>query len=183
LGAYEKGGKKWTVGHDFKIPPIIDTTRSRPLFRNRIQNSAFEHENHLLPWTVTRGDISLESGRKGQTTPDTARIRIGGWSIELKSNSEIAQVVRGLDPNTWYEFAGFLRVDRDERAYLGVRDHGRRETHSPSVSGNSPNWYRCILHFKTGSNQTQATVFVRRVSDGSGEVFADDFGLVFVRKD
>jgi hypothetical protein len=183
LGAYEKGGEKWIVGHDFENPPLIDTTRSKPLYRNRIFNSAFEHEDHLEPWTITKGDISLESGNKLQITPDTARIRMGGWSIELQPDAEIAQIVRGLDPNTWYEFAGFLRVDRNERAYLGVRDHGRKESHSPSVSGNSPNWYRCILHFKTGPNQTRATVFVRRVSDGSGEVFADDFGLVYVRKE
>jgi hypothetical protein len=102
--------------------------------------------------------------------------------MELGPGAEIMQEVRGLDPDTWYEFAGFLRVDRGERAIIGVREFGGEETYSPSVTRNSPNWYRCIVHFKTGRSSTSAKVFVRRTTKGDGRVFADDFGLIHVRK-
>jgi hypothetical protein len=107
---------------------------------------------------------------------------MGGWSLALGPKARVVQVVNGLEPDCWYEFAGFLRVDKNERAQLGVIDQEGKEWHSPSVSGNSPHWYRCILHLKTGHNQTRATVFVQRLSDGPGLVFADDFGLVLLRK-
>ncbi|KQC28690.1 right-handed parallel beta-helix repeat-containing protein [Flagellimonas eckloniae] len=186
IGAYETNGPKWKVGHDFDNPPKVDTTRSKPLHRNRLENTAFEYGDHLSPWFLVSGEATPELGRKKQITPDTANLRMGNSSIKLGPNAEIAQVVTGLTPNTWYEFAGFLKTENEERAELGVRDHGEMETLSPSFGkhrGIPQNWARSTLHFKTGPSSTSATVFIRRTTDGEGRVFADDCGLIFLKYD
>jgi hypothetical protein len=184
IGAYEVNGPRWKVGHDFENPPIVDTTRSKPLHRNRLENSAFEYGDHLSPWFKVKGEATPELGWKKQITPDTANLRMGSSSMKLGPNGEIAQVITGLTPNTWYEFAGFLKTENNERAELGVRDHGEIETLSPSFGkhrGIPQNWARSTLHFKTGPSSTSATVFIRRTTDGEGRVFADDCGLIFLR--
>lgn len=186
IGAYETNGPKWKVGHDFENPPKVDTTRSKPLHRNRLENTAFEYGDHLSPWFLVSGEATPELGRKKQITPDTANLRMGNSSMQLGPNAEIAQVVTGLTPNTWYEFAGFLKTENEERAELGVRDHGEMETLSPSFGkhrGIPQNWARSTLHFKTGPSSTSATVFIRRTTDGEGRVFADDCGLIFLKYD
>ncbi|MFC1761429.1 right-handed parallel beta-helix repeat-containing protein [Planctomycetota bacterium] len=187
LGAYELGGPQWKVGHDFANPPIVDTTRTKPLYRNRLENTAFEHGDHLSPWFSVKGDAIPELGRKNQITPDTANLRMGGCSMQLGSGAEIAQIVSDLTPNTWYEFAGFLRADRGEQVYLGVRNYGGQETHSPPYFAHRNTdilpWTRRIVHFKTGPSRTSVTVFIRRTTEGEGQVFADDFGLVYVKSD
>jgi hypothetical protein len=186
IGAYETNGPKWKVGHDFDNPPIVDTTRSKPLHRNRLENSAFEYDDHLKPWFKVKGEATPEIGWKKQITPDTANLRMGSSSMKLGPNGEIAQVVTGLTPNTWYEFAGFLKTENNERAELGVRDHGEIERLSPSFGkhrGIPQDWVRSILHFKTGPSSTSATVFIRRTTDGEGRVFTDDCGLIFLRYD
>lgn len=184
IGAYETNGPKWKVGHDFDNPPKVDTTRSKPLYRNRLENTAFEYGDHLAPWFLVKGQATPELGSKKQITPDTANLRMGKSSMKLGPKAEIAQVVTGLAPNTWYEFAGFLKTENNERAELGVRDHGDMETLSPSFGkhrGIPQNWVRSILHFKTGPSSTSATVFIRRTTNGEGRVFADDCGLVYLK--
>lgn len=187
IGAYETNGPKWEVGHNFDNPPKVDTTRSKPLHRNRIENSAFEYDDHLSPWFLVKGEAIPEQGFKKQITPDTLNLRMGVSSMKLVGlNAEIAQVVSGLTPNTWYEFAGFLKTENNERVELGVRDHGEMETLSPSSGkhrGVGQNWVRSILHFKTGPTSTNATVFIRRTTDGEGRVFTDDTGLIFLKYD
>ena len=148
--------------------------------------TAFEHGDHLSPWFLVKGNVIPQFGRKGQITPDTANIRMGGCSMQLGPEAEIAQVVTDLTPDTWYEFAGFLLVDPGEKAYLGVRDHGGEETCSPSSSVfrgmmSGRKWDRSIVCFKTGPSSTSAKVFIRRATKGEGQVFADDLGLIYTQ--
>jgi hypothetical protein len=179
LGAYENGEPRWSVGHDFANPPVVDATRSLPEYRNLLVNTAFEHEDHLRPWIVTGGQATPFKGNKSHTTPDTAQIRMGHYSMELgPGNSEISQIVTGLQENTWYEFAGWLRVDGKEKAFLGVRNYGGEERTGSKVIRHRQVWTRSLLQFKTGANESSAQVFVRRLTEGDGRVYADDFGLV-----
>ncbi len=181
LGAYEFGGVNWRAGHNFGNPPLLDTTRSKPLHRNRLENAAFEHEDHIRPW-VTSGQVEVERDHKGQGTPDTATIRMGAASLMLGARSEVFQTVTGLEPGSWYELAAFLRVDKGELACIGVRDSHDGEQQSPFMENKAPYWYRVLVRFRTAPDQTKATVYLRRVSDGKGKVFVDDCGLIYLHK-
>ena len=179
IGAVEYPGMAFKAGHDFENPPEMDFTRSKPLHRNRIKNSAFEHENHLEPWKKAHGKIILrEHPGKIHTTPDTAIGRMGSYSVELTGEgSEIAQNITGLEPGE-YTFTGHLRVPWGESAVLGVRYPDGREFLSPQVTYGSPNWRRSHVMFTVPEKSGTVEVFIRRLSGGDGNIFADDFGVV-----
>ncbi len=178
LGAYEAGGEQWKAGHDFSDPPQLDTTRSAPLYRNMLGNAAFEHENHVYPWQAS-GEVRVERDRKGQGTPDTMTIRMGGASLQLGKESGVSQRISGLQPGAWYEFAAFVRAGHGTFVCLGERDPGGNEELSPFMEANAPRWNRLILRFKTEPGQTETTVFVRTSGDG-GAVYLDDCGVVYL---
>lgn len=180
IGAYEYNGKKWLTGHDFSKLPLIDTVHSNPIHRNMIVNSAFEHEDHLAPWVVEQGKISLQKGSKNQGTPDTASTRMGSWSIKLQQKSKISQTISGLIPNSWYEFSGFLRVEKDGNGYLYASDYGSIEQQSVTIRSNKSNWNKAVLRFRTGPKNTSVKIAVRNDSELEKEVFIDDFGLILI---
>ena len=178
-GAYESEGYKWIPGHDFDNPPVVNTTRSKPVFRNRIVNATFEHEDHIFPWYASHGNLAVYKGRKVQTTEDIEPLRMGSYSMELRpGETEIVQDIEGLSPDTWYEFAGWVRVDKGETARLGVRNYGGPEIRGITISGNSPRWNRSLVTFKTGPNSSFVQIFIRRENSGDGKIFIDDFGLI-----
>lgn len=179
IGAIESENGVFRVGHDFRNPPEMDTTRSRPRHRNLIINSAFEHEDHLDPWTSV-GDVRKNKHKpKLQIDEDIGTGRMGAHSVELAGNrSEIRQVVTDLEPDCTYQFSGFLRVDKGERAVLGVRFPDGQEFTSPDVTFGAPAWRRVNLSFSSQEGAGDVVVFVRRLSQGSGNVYFDDAGLV-----
>jgi hypothetical protein len=170
-------------GHNFEALPSGDFTRSLPPHRNLLVNSAFEHEDHVYPWEIApRSAGAPEKGKalKIQTTPDTDTVRIGRWSLRLDVPGEVGQVVEELQPDSWYQFAGFLLAAPGETVLLGV-DAGKDVPKwlGSAVSG-SKTWIRTVVRFKTAKNQTSVRVFAKRVTDGPGNVFVDDCGLVLV---
>ena len=179
IGAVEYPGMAFKAGHDFENPPEINFIRSLPLHRNRVANSAFEHENHLEPWRRIENEVKVrEHPHKYHGTPDTAIGRMGNYSVELiGEGSEIAQTITGLEPGE-YQFIGHLRVHRGESALVGVRLPDGAEFSSPRVTSGSPNWRREHVTFTISENNSSVEVFVRRLSGGNGKIFADDFGLV-----
>jgi len=181
VGAYEYNGRNWVPGHNFEKFPEVDTIRTNPAHRNMLANSAFEHEDHLFPWEKGKGEVSIVKGTKGQTTPDTASVRMGRWSVKLGQGAEISQTVTGLASDTWYEFSGFLKVEKDGNGFLGVYDNDSNlEHHSVSISGNEPKWNRGVVRFKTGLKGTGVKVYVKNDSRSEKEIFADDLGLIMV---
>lgn len=182
LGAYEDGRPRWKTGHDFDNPPEIDTTRILTIYRNMLENSAFENEDQMISWEAS-GPVSMQRGRQSHTRPDTNRVRMGSRSVKLGGKSELSQVVGGLLPDSWYEFSGFLRVDEYETVVLGVRNESGIEEHSSSMQGNAPRWNRVLVRFKTAPGQTETIVFARRLTDGRGEAFLDDCGLILIEMD
>ncbi len=186
MGAFELGKPAWATGHDFENPPEIDLRRSKPLHRNHVVNSAFEHDDHLAPWFVSRGVAKVEKSQKIkiQTTPDVARTRMGYCSMRLEPGAEISQVIEGLRPDSWYELAGWLQGSFEDVAYLGVRDlEGANEVRSMDALPGEKKWRRYSVRFKTGMGSDQAVVFVRRADEGVGPVYVDDLGLVLVDED
>jgi hypothetical protein len=181
IGAIEYEGMTFKVGHDFENPPQnIDFTRSQPVYRNRLLNAAFEHENHLSPWQSKNGGVqAVEHPHQNHTKPDTAIGRMGNHTVRLIDESaELYQEVQDLESDTEYEFIGHLRVDQGEQAVIGVRWGDGTEFLSPVVENNAPAWRRVRLGFVLPEEVTTATVFVRRLSGGLGQIYADDFGLV-----
>ncbi len=181
IGAIEYEGMSFKVGHDFENPPQnINFIRSKPLYRNRILNAAFEHENHLSPWEAKNENVRvIEHPHQNHTKPDTTIGRMGNYSIGLTGKSgEVYQEVRYLHPNAEYEFIGHLRVDRGERAVIGVRWADGTEFLSPVVMDTAPGWNRVRLGFDMPEKHETITIFVRRLSDGAGQVYIDDFGLI-----
>ncbi|MCF8226316.1 MAG: right-handed parallel beta-helix repeat-containing protein [Bacteroidales bacterium] len=180
VGAIEFEGMTFRAGHDFEDPPEMNFERSKPVHRNLLVNSAFEHEDHLWPWERHNAHINtINYSTKMHTTIDTAVVRMGRYSIELPSmNSEIFQEVEELLPGKDYTFIGHLRVPWNEDAVLGVRFPDGTEYLSPRISRGAPNWSRCRLNFTLPENVDAVEVFVRRRSGGEGKVFVDDLGLV-----
>ncbi len=179
IGAVEYKGMMFKAGHDFENPPEMDFTRSKPLHRNRIENSAFEHENNLKPWNIVENGVKVrEHPHKYHGTPDTAIGRMGNFSVELiDKGSEITQTITGLEPGE-YVFTGHLRVPWGESSVLGVRYPDGMEFLSPQVTSGSPNWRRENIMFTVPQTTDSIEVFVRRLSGGDGQLFADDFGVV-----
>lgn len=183
IGAYESGGHLWHVGHNFDVDPIVDTAFSLPRHRNLIENAAFEHEDHLKPWSVTAGSVAVQSGYKNQTTPDTARLRMGKYSLMLKDTAQIEQQIFDLEPNSTYRFAGFFRLDPGERAVLGVRKDDGQEVLGSVIYPSNNFWVESVLEFMTDPDVDTVHVFVKRLPGNQGNVFVDDFGLILKRED
>ncbi len=183
LGALETPDSAFKVGHDFENPPVIDTTRSKPLHRNLIVNSAFEHEDNLSPWKAVGEVEKISHGLKEQMHEDTWEGRMGRHSIKLSAaGSEVYQEISGFEPNATYQFIAYLRVDSEEQAIIGVRYADGSQFQSPHVTFGAPGWRRVNLSFDTYNADEAITVFVKRQSDGEGSVFLDDTGLVLVSK-
>lgn len=180
VGAIEVADMRFPVGHDFANPPTIDLTRSLPRHRNRIGNSAFEHEDHLSPWRSTGEVVKTNHRFKIQIDIDDEVGRMGRHSVELAAaGAEVFQAVPDLEQEVFYQFVGYLRVDQGEQAVLGVRYPDGSEFVSPHVVGSAPGWQRANLSFLTPAESGDITVFVRRLSNGGGKVYFDDAGLVF----
>lgn len=180
IGAYEYNGENWIPGYNFKKFPIVDTVRSNPIHRNMIINSAFEHEDHLSPWTESDKGVKLiQHANKNQGTLDTAEGRMGSHSVELAfAGSEIRQRINGMQLNGQYTFTGHVRVDKGERVVFGVRFSNGKVFLSPEATTGAPNWRRINLNFTLDDKSNSVEVFVRRLSDGKGKIYLDDFGLI-----
>ncbi len=169
IGAIEKDKPMWKVGHDFSITPKIDTVRSKPLHRNLLINAAFEHEDHLSPW-VKDGNVRInKQPGKYQTTPDTASVRMGAYSLELLPKGIIYQEISSLLPDQDYCFATALRVDKNEAVVLGVSFSDGSEVTSTAVGYTENGWARGVVNFSSGS-QTTVKCFIKRTTAGKGQV-------------
>lgn len=188
LGALEGGDTQFKVGHDFENPPQeIDLTLSKPLHRNLVQNAAFEHGDNLSPWKITGKGRPVTHPPQSQVNEDNGLGRAGRHSVELiEEGSEVSQAITGLERDSIYRFIGFIRVEKDSAAQIGVRYPDGREYLSTDVTGAyyswEPGWRRIDLSFDTSGDSTKVTVFARRIRGNEGSVHFDDAGLILESK-
>lgn len=188
LGAIEAADMPFIVGHNFENPPLdIDFNRSKPLHRNLIANAAFEHEDHLSPWEFDGEAKRIAHSLQSQVEGDDGVGRSGKHSVELlEEGSEVFQSVSGLEPDSSYRFIGFIRVDKNSAAVIGVRFPDGREFISTEVGGGyfswKPGWQRADISFDTFGESSEVIVFVRRIRGNEGQVYFDDAGLILESK-
>lgn len=176
-GAYELGIEPWKAGHDFANPPAeIPLERCRPPHRNLLENAAF-YQGDLEPWKLEGSQIRVAVDFHSQWVTD-GKAMMGGYSVELGAGrNRVSQTVHALKPQSEYEWMAMLRVPEGESVRLGVEGHGAEPVYGEPVRTGAPQWTRRILRFKTGPNETSATVFFEKTSSGSGAVYVDDPGL------
>lgn len=178
-GAYEQGMPAWRAGHDFnhRPRPIYEPTDT-PL-RNRILHGSFDwiqYRGQLGPWRGTHAKAAvIQRGPGGISQSYTTRNTIIGAGVQLQGpqSDGIEQTVEGLQPNTTYELAGWLKLGDAAEVRLGIRGHGAEQK---VASVTSHEWTQPRVRFTTGPTATSAIVFLTK--QGPGTAHADDLGLV-----
>lgn len=185
VGAYELGLPFWQAGHDFNNPPFQVYRLSDTPFRNRIFNACFELSSFIEPpsegdrligWERTDAcNAEVISGSGGiAENPETRDTYISnGVKFSGNGNDGILQEVNGLEPNTSYIVAGWLKTGDATGVRIGIRDHGDDERYA-TVTGQ--NWEQPVVGFTTGPESSSATLFIQKIGDGTA--FADNIGLI-----
>jgi hypothetical protein len=178
-GAFAGGREPWRAGCDLARPLQPEPTW-QPLdvpWLNALANACFELGT-LEGWTkVGAGEARLTPGNgwgntisgKGNEATGTSR-----FELCLTGRATVEQTVERLRPNTAYTLAGWLRASAGEQVALGLRGPDGQEQ---TASSGEPGWVRRAVAFTTGAQETSVTVFVRKTSDGPGQVWADNLGL------
>lgn len=178
-GAYEVGGIQWTAGHDFNEEPIVDRTRTRTPFMNRISNAGFDLRE-IAPWMLSGPDAKLLTGRSTQNLPLSEFNVLGHASVAFGTGiNRVSQDLSNLLPNTVYEFRGRMKAAKGESAVIGISDFGYPEIQCKPVSGNAPEWSDTRLRFRTGETDTSATIYAEKTTTGSGKIYVDDFSVFY----
>lgn len=186
IGAFENGLPPWKAGHDFAKPPSPVYRLSDTPLKNRIYNAGFELSSYIDPpggdpligWERTDAKnaqiLSLSGPGTIMTDPDT-RDTYNGNGVKLSGTDTdgIMQVVEGLEPNTTYILAGWLKTGDAAEIRIGVRGYGGEDLYG-SVSGNL--WEHSVLEFTTGPDVKEVTIVIQKT--GPGTAFADNIGLV-----
>ncbi|MDP7132522.1 MAG: hypothetical protein QF437_18650 [Planctomycetota bacterium] len=84
------------------------------------------------------------------------------------------QAIRGLSPGTACRLSAWVKVSENETIELGIRDPAGKEE---SLKVDSREWDRLAIEFMIGPEQTEATIFCRKISKGDGHAWCDNFGL------
>ena len=130
----------------------------------------------LIDWERTdagKAEVIYGPGgiAKNPNTRDT--YSSNGVKFSGNGNDGILQKVNGLEPNTAYIVAGWLKTGDAAGIRIGVRDYGGDELYE-TVTGQ--NWEHPFVGFTTGPESKSATIFIQKT--GSGEAFTDNIGLV-----
>lgn len=184
IGAYDQELPLWNAGHDFKNLPSPVYSLSDIPFRNRVFNACFELSSFIEPpggdrligWERTdAGNAEVIRGRGGiGENPGTRDTYIfNGVKFSGNGNDGILQEISGLEPNTTYVVAGWLKTGDANGIRIGIRDYGKSELYE-TVTGQ--NWAQPVIEFTTGPESRSATIFIQKT--GNGTAFADNIGLV-----
>lgn len=178
-GAYETGGADWQAGHDFRGEPVVNSSLTDCPYMNRIVNSCFEWSS-VAPWTVSGPDVALNAQTVNQGMVLTNTAMGGSRSLRLGAGTNrVEQTLTNLLPNAMYEFRGRLRADAGEDVVIGVSGYGFAEVISAEVTGNAPNWSDTRIWVATASDITSATIYAEKTSTGTGNVYVDDFSVIY----
>jgi len=183
-GAYEFSDEPWKPGHDFAKPPNPAYALTPCPLRNRVKNGGFElfraaqlPETDQLPaWRATHAKAArLVQGRGGIQEHIDTRDSYLGHAVCLGGTTDdsIEQDVAGLEPDTKYTLAAWLKLDDAQTVRLGIKDYGRNEIYK---TARLKKWQHIELDFTTGPAATTATLYL--LKPGRGKAFADEIGLV-----
>lgn len=176
------------AGHNFVNPPKKPAFQfSNNPYRNLVDSAGFEIRLNYTKWVKTGWKkASIQSARGDSINQDKGFTRTGNSSVRLRgggpSEDGLQQVITGLEPNTYYEYAGWLKVDAGQQGKIGVKDYGGSDRYH-LVNDTKTGWLRKIIVFKTGPSQTKATIYFENISKTEGNVYGDDFGLVRLGKE
>ena len=151
---------------------------------NRIKNACFElsrylpgaKRNELFYWERTDGKrAETISGYGGIMTNYNLRDTYISNGVKLSGRDDdgIIQTVTGLEPNTKYIAAAWLKVGDAQEVQLGIRGYGGKEVFSVV---HESIWTHSTVDFTTGSENTSAILFIEK--KGNGTAFVDNVGLV-----
>jgi len=189
IGAFEYGGEDWTLnaGHNFNDSPNLTLAFMDYLYMNRVQNAGFDEKkwlgnagDGLSEWTKTGTKTASISYAAAPTSTDkdSRYTNTSHHALKLGSGQNgVEQTIAGLLPNTTYNLAGWLRADTGEEIGIGIKSFGGIEIYESVVGGNT--WQNKKILFTTGTNNTEATVYIYKQSSGSGNAYADDVSLIF----
>ncbi|MBO9610934.1 MAG: carbohydrate binding domain-containing protein, partial [Paenibacillaceae bacterium] len=184
-------GPGGTPGHNFTAPPTEPALSfTNHPDRNLVRNAGFEGmldhyhvPNDLRYWTKTGAMNAVgQLSEHESINQDHGYTRTGEGSVRLGGGQDgIEQTITGLAPNTYYEIAGWAKVSTGEQARIGAKlyDASGGDTYA-TVTDTQGGWVRNIMTFKTGSQATSATIYLNKTTSGSGYVYGDDFGLVYL---
>lgn len=184
VGAYEAGLIPWNAGHDFDNPPYPVYRLTDTPLKNRIFNACFEMSRYVEPsdgdpligWKRSgagNAEVIYGSGGIAQNYNTRDTYISNGVKLSGGGDDGIMQTVTGLEPNTTYVLAAWMKVADAGEIVIGVRDYGGTEQTAP-VKGTT--WEHGVIDFTTGPESTSATVFTRK--KGRGTAFVDNIGLV-----
>ena len=188
VGAFSVGADNWTAtaGHNFKRTSIPPISQELPFMRNYINNGSFEWQFNRYQKLVDKSRIDCW-GKSGEVElsysagfnipgPDT-RNSIFGNSLLLKSDGAgISQTVKGLKPDFPYKIGVYVRAENGGETILSVQSGGTRHMVSSADFLVEAGWKLLILSFRTGPQEEEATVHIRK--SGNGGVYLDNIGLV-----
>ncbi|AXY11284.1 carbohydrate-binding cenc domain protein (plasmid) [Bacillus thuringiensis LM1212] len=176
IGAYEYGGADWTAGHNFSNSPNPIYSKPSTPHMNLAVNGGFESGN-LSNWTKTdAGNAVVVNDDHWGKPENTGMSRSQAYGVKLSGGVDgVAQTITGLQPNTNYVAAGWLRSPLGATAVFGVKNYGGTDV--TAASSNST-WKFVKIPFKTGSVNTSATIYFKKRFSIIGEVYVDDAGLI-----
>ncbi|GIW25220.1 S8 family serine peptidase [Meiothermus sp.] len=141
-----------------RLPGFSPTSNTGTL--DFVKNGSFE-SGSFADWTtsgsVTMGWVDLLD-----------EYFAGEYGARINGMGSLEQTISGLTPNTTYTLSAWVKVEGDTLE-LGVRNFGANEK---IASTRKTDWIQSTLDFKTGANNTSATIFVRK-AQGSKSAFAD----------
>lgn len=131
---------------------------------NAVINFGFETGNST-GWTVKAGTL----------TEVTTNVHSGTYTGCMSYESEIAQTITGLQPNTTYTFSGYFRTDAGN-FYVGVKTFGGTDIQQIV---NSRTYSPVSIPFKTGTTNTSVVLdFIVWNGTVGQNGFVDDLSLL-----
>ncbi|MCY9656807.1 RICIN domain-containing protein [Paenibacillus chondroitinus] len=167
------------AGQNLANPPNPVYALTTPQHTNLLKNAFFDAG--LESWAKTGAPTTaFYRATYDPIHIDNGETRSGYGSVQFGSGQNgVEQLITGLQPNTTYEYSAWARVPLGETVEIGVKDYGDLTIYK-SVYGNSPNWTRQKVQFKTGASQTSAKVYIWKSSLSAGLSYGDDAGLIQV---
>jgi hypothetical protein len=182
VGAYAPDGALWRAGCDLKHPPSPLPVYRAPQvdWMNVIRNACFELGT-LEGWQKTealRAELVQGNGWGNPIHGSSKAHATGTSKYELRlgpGRDGVRQLVEGLSPGVTYALSAWVRVsDASEAVVLAVKPHGGAEV---SVSASPTQWTRKSVEFTLGAGVTQATIHLRKATDGEGYAWCDNLTL------
>ncbi len=136
---------------------------------NLVTNEGFESKSNAF-WNCY-GTHSITSINSSE----------GKYAIELDADSGAEQTIVDLSPNTIYVLSGDVKTEKTDGVIsFGVKNYGGNEL---KESTSTTVYSKKTIEFTTGPQNTQATVFFYRNTEGTGKGYGDNVALYLKSND